>query len=73
MAQVTRPNGILLGDGIYLFNCRTDPNVADVALNPDLITAALGSLAIDRTGIALYQKTAQPTQAAPTGTWTQIS
>jgi len=70
MGQVYRPSGVLLGNGTYVFSIGSDPNTADPATHPTLVTARIGSLALRFDTGSLYLKTAVASVAAPTGVWT---
>jgi hypothetical protein len=72
MPQISRPNGILLGNAVYVFAMSGDPNTADPAANETLVTANLSSKVLRYDTGQEYRKTATPTQSAPTGTWTEV-
>lgn len=77
MSQVIIPGGILLGNGVYIFQGAGDPNSRTdellTSVNGATDSVSLGSLYIDRSAPALYQKTGAISVSAPAGTWTQIS
>jgi hypothetical protein len=70
MPQVTIPNGIVLGNGVYLFAAAGDPNLrTDV----NVVAASVGSIYLRTdggSGTSFYVKESSATVSAPSGTWT---
>jgi hypothetical protein len=81
MPQCTNPDGVSvsLPHSVHIFAVSGDPNSATVeqpvipsygpAKNQSLVSASIGSLAIDYVSGLLWQKTAAADASNPTGVW----